>query len=138
MDNKEVRKSIRLSYQRRKTPAKCVHDTHLKLDMSMVAKFQSSQYLKCSLIYMLCYGCGEVKDGRMFTAAQRKMVVGGICCKCNDDPGGGGAGSGDVGGNAGVPNELPPHQCANPSCKKAGKGYKLCLGCRRVHYCSER
>lgn len=78
--------------------------------------------------YMICYGCGEVKDDHMFTAAQRKMVVGGICCKCNDDPGGG----------VGVPNELPPHQCANPACKKAGKGYKLCLGCRRVHYCSER
>ena len=100
----------------------------------------------------LCSGCGESKGTGKFTAGQWKLEVGGTCRKCNavDNPacasGGGGGGSSKptveksakTSKAAWVPGKQQPQPCASPACTKVGKGYKLCVGCKRAYYCSER
>ena len=102
----------------------------------------------------LCSGCGESKGTDKFTAGQWKLEVGRTCRKCNavDSPGSGGGSSGGSGSSskptvkksakaskaARVPGKKQPQPCASPACKKVGKGYKLCVGCKRAYYCSER
>ena len=84
----------------------------------------------------LCSGCGETK-------------VGGICRKCNGNPGVGGGGGGRSTSTAceksakssepaWVPSELPTQLCADPSCGNEGKEYRRCHGCKEVYYCSEQ
>ena len=99
----------------------------------------------------LCSGCGVSKGTGKFTAGQWKMAVGGICRKCNDiaNPacvsGGGGGSSGPTieksaktSKAAWVPGKQQPQPCASPACTKVGKGFMLCVGCKRAYYCSER
>ena len=99
----------------------------------------------------LCSGCDVSKGTGKFTAGQWKMAVGRTCRKCNavDSPacasGGGGGGSSKptvkksakTSKSAWVPGKLPPQPCASPACTKVGKGFMLCVGCKRAYYCSE-
>ena len=94
-----------------------------------------------------CVGCGVSKGTGKFTAAQWKMVVGGMCRKCNKPDGSGGGGSETIitsqpekksAKSGWVPSELPTRQCADPSCGNEGEGYRRCHGCQMVYYCSER
>ena len=98
----------------------------------------------------LCTGCGEFKGTDKFTAGQWKLEVGRTCRKCNavDNPGGGGGGGGSskptvkksakTSKAAWVPGKQQPQPCASPACPKVGKGFMLCVGCKRAYYCSGR
>ena len=101
----------------------------------------------------LCSGCGESKGTGKFTAGQWKTEVGRTCRKCNAVDsracaGGGGGGGGSsstpvkksakASKAAWVAGKQQPQPCASPACAKVGKGYKLCVGCKRAYYCSER
>ena len=95
-----------------------------------------------------CSGCGGTKGKGKFSAAQWRLEVGGICRQCNGDStsgGGGGGGSSKptveksakTSKAVWVPGKQQPQPCASPACTKVGKGYKLCVGCKRAYYCSE-
>ena len=90
----------------------------------------------------LCSGCGEFKGTGKFTDGQWKLEVGRTCRKCNavDSPGGDGDGGTVVQKSAKTSklSKKQPQPCASPVCTKVGKGYKLCVGCKRAYYCSER